>query len=240
MLKVLFETLEKRKKEDFFCVLSHALKQNERRFVITANPETLMLAEQHASLAAALTDKEVTVVPDGIGVVRAAESLGYEMHGRIPGVELSAFLFSECARLEKSVFLYGTKQDTLTALCEKLAHDYPTLRLAGAKNGYDFDDDEVMDEAARSGADVVLVALGIPRQEELLYRSLPKFEKGVLIGVGGSFDVLSGKLRRAPALFVRLNLEWLWRILREPRRISRFLRSNLRFLSRVRKVKKQL
>ena len=86
--------------------------------------------------------------------------------------------------------------------------------------------------------DLVLVALGVPAQEKLIARHLGNFSKGVFIGVGGSFDVLSGSKRRAPALFVKTNTEWLYRILREPSRLGRFYRNNIKFLGEVRKEAK--
>ena len=90
-----------------------------------------------------------------------------------------------------------------------------------------------------TGADLVLVALGVPAQEKLIARHLERFSKGVFIGVGGSFDVLSGSKRRAPAVFVKTNTEWLYRILREPSRLGRFYRNNIKFLGQIRREAKR-
>ncbi|MBP3685550.1 MAG: WecB/TagA/CpsF family glycosyltransferase [Clostridia bacterium] len=239
MLKEYLSKVDPRTKDAFFAALTDALKEETRLFVVTANPETLMLAEKTPALSDALLDPETVIVPDGIGVVRAAESLARPIHERVPGVEISEHLLREADGLNKRVFLYGASDETLTALQARVRHEWPNAQLVGAKNGYDFDDDQVMDEIAALSPDVVLVALGVPRQETLLYRHLGRFQKGVFVGVGGSFDVLSGKVRRAPLLFQKLGLEWLWRILRSPSRLKRFLSSNLPFLAKVRQLKKE-
>lgn len=239
MLKEYLAKVYRGSQAEFFAGITESLDRGERRFVVTANPETLMIGEARAEFDALLLRETTEIVPDGIGVVRGCEMLGYEMHGRVTGVELAAHLLQEAARLDKAVYLYGAKQEVLSALCEKLKGEYPSLRLVGAKNGYDHDENEVMADAAKSAPDVVLVALGIPRQELLIDRWLDRFESGVFVGVGGSFDVLSGKVQRAPALFVKLNLEWLWRILREPKRLKRFYDSNVKYISKVRRIRKQ-
>ena len=97
--------------------------------------------------------------------------------------------------------------------------------------------DKVFDKISKSNPDIVLVALGIPLQEKLIYKHLSKFKKGIFVGVGGSFDVISGHKKRAPKLLIKLNLEWLYRIAKEPKRIKRFYNSNVRFIFKVRKLK---
>ena len=123
----------------------------------------------------------------------------------------------------------------MSTLAKNLKAHYPAMTLH-YHNGYDGDKDSIMKEIAILSPDLVLVGLGVPAQEFLIHRHLRDFTKGVLMGVGGSFDVLSGMKRRAPALFVKTNTEWLYRILREPSRLKRFWRSNVKFLGEVRKA----
>lgn len=106
---------------------------------------------------------------------------------------------------------------------EVLKKNYPNLKLVGAANGYEKDKDNVFEKMARTKPDIVLVALGIPLQEKLIYKHLAKFYKGIFVGVGGSFDVISGHKKRAPKIFIKLNLEWLYRILKEPKRLKDFM-----------------
>ena len=103
----------------------------------------------------------------------------------------------------------------------------------GAVDGYVEDKDSVFEEMKEVKPDIVLVALGIPKQEILIYNHLKDFDKGIFVGVGGSFDVISGSKKRAPKIFVKLKLEWLYRITREPKRLKRFYESNIKYLLKI-------
>ena len=100
--------------------------------------------------------------------------------------------------------------------------------------------DIVFKEIIKLKPDVVMVALGIPNQEKLIYKHLKEFKKGIFIGVGGSFDVISGSKKRAPKLFVKLNIEWLYRICKEPSRLKRFWNNNVKFIFKIQKMKKKV
>lgn len=237
MLKDYFDKLYTGTQQDFFELAAANMDQGNRMFIITANPETMMIGDSDPDMDMALCSPDSTIVPDGIGVVKAAEQLGKHMNGRTTGVELSAYLIKHAGTTGKAVYFYGAKQEVLDALIAKVKEDNPDINIVGSHNGYGNCDEEVFAEIETLKPDLVLVALGIPRQEVLIHRNLANFDKGIFIGVGGSFDVLSGTKKRAPAVFVRCNLEWLYRILKEPKRFSRFFRSNVRFLSKVRKIK---
>ena len=224
---------------EFHALVSETLEKSGRMFVVTANPETFMKAESDAGFDKVLSDPETVIVPDGIGVVKGMNGIGLETHGRVTGVELAEHLLSEASRLKKRVWLYGARPEVSDALAEVIARDYPDAVVAGRLDGYGHDSDAVFEQIAADVPDVVLVALGVPVQELLIHRHLDKFSKGIFVGVGGSFDVLSGTKKRAPALFVKLNLEWLYRIVCEPKRIGRFYQSNVKFFSVLRKEKKK-
>ena len=114
---------------------------------------------------------------------------------------------------------------------------YSGIKLVGATNGYIEDKDKEFENIKKAKPDVVMVALGIPHQEKLIYKHLNEFDKGIFIGVGGSFDVLSGTKKRAPKLFIKTNTEWLYRILCEPKRLKRFWNNNVKFMFKVRRNK---
>lgn len=215
---------------EFFRVASDALEQDKKMFVVTANAETMMIAHRTPEFEALMADEEVTIIPDGIGLVKGMEKLGMKTNGRVTGVALAEHLLSEASRLHKSVYLYGAKQEVIDKLEEILKTKFSGAVVAGLKNGYDHKGDRVFSDIAAKQPDVVLVALGIPAQELLIYKHLAKFQKGIFVGVGGSFDVISGTKKRAPKLFIKLNLEWLYRMLCEPTRIKRFCNSHLKFL----------
>ena len=152
-------------------------------------------------------------------------------------MDLAEKLLKLAGQQGKSVYLLGAKEEVVSALAKKLRDQYPQIQVR-YKNGYGKDKDADFREIEALQPDLVLVALGVPAQEKLIARHLGHFQKGVFIGVGGSFDVLSGSKRRAPALFVKTNTEWLYRILREPSRLKRFYRNNVRFLGQVRREAK--
>lgn len=133
----------------------------------------------------------------------------------------------------------GAKQEVLQKLVERIKAEYSNIELLGYQDGYIQNKDEAFEQIAELKPDVVLVALGIPAQEQLIYKHYDKFDKGIFVGVGGSFDVLSGTKKRAPKIFIKLNLEWLYRITKEPKRIKRFYVSNVKFISKIQKMKRQ-
>ena len=240
MLRDYFDKLYTGTQADFFATAASALAEQKKMFVITANPETMMIGESRPEFDQVLCKPYTTIVPDGIGVVKAAEMLGMHPNGRVTGVELASFLIEQAGQMGKRIYLYGAKEEVVSALVQKIGQSPHAATIAGYRNGYGQNDDEVFEEICALKPDVVLVALGIPRQEILIDRWYDKFDHGIFVGVGGSFDVLSGKKKRAPKLFVKLNLEWFYRIVKEPKRFGRFYRSNVKFLSEIRKLKKQM
>lgn len=237
-MRSFFDKLYTESQVDFFHLMESQLQQEQRTFVVTANPEIFMQADGEEELSEMLLSNHTTLIADGIGIVKGAKMLGIPVAQRIPGVELAEFLLSSCASLGKRVYLFGAQKEVLETLKRTLSHQYPQLVIAGSCDGYVSDKDAVFDEILRLQPDLVLVALGVPQQEKLIYRHLEEFSKGIFVGVGGSFDVLSGLKARAPKLFIRLNLEWLYRILKEPSRLKRFYRNNVKFIFRVKKLKK--
>ncbi len=220
--------------EEFCQKAGDAMVSGKRLFVVTANPEILMHAGEDPAIRQLLLAEETAVVPDGISVVKAMNLLGLPAKERITGVDLADKLLRRAGEQGKSVYLLGAKEEVVSALAQKLKAQYPQMEVR-YKNGYGKDKDADFRDIEAFQPDLVLVALGVPAQEKLIARHLGNFSKGVFIGVGGSFDVLSGSKRRAPALFVKTNTEWLYRILREPSRLGRFYGTNIKFLGEARK-----
>lgn len=221
--------------KDFFSDMKEVLQREEKKFIITANPETFMMAQNHELLHKAILDPETIVIPDGIGVVKALRFAKLPVTERVPGVEFSEFLLEQANAMGKTICLFGASQEVMEAFLQKFRDHYPRIHVAGAYHGYHKDRDGIFDQIAEKKPDIVLVALGIPEQESLIYRRLSDFDKGIFVGVGGTFDVLSGVKKRAPAFFIKLNLEWLYRIGKEPKRFKRFFNSNVKFFSIIRR-----
>lgn len=236
-MKKYFERLYKNSAEEFAMELKERLVNEEKSFIITANPEIFTHAQKNADIDAMLMDGNVTLVADGISVVKAAAILGMDVKERITGVDLTRVLFQQANELSKSVFLFGSGQDTIDHMLAVLDRDYPKLKIAGAVNGYVQDKPAVFTQIKAAQPDIVLVALGVPAQEKLIYEHLSMFEKGIFMGIGGSLDVLSGLKARAPEFFIKNNLEWLYRIAKEPKRLRRFYDNNIKFMFRIMKLK---
>lgn len=236
-MKEYFEKIYKDGFTSFMKEIEDKVSQNEKTFVITANPETLMIGEEMPEFDAILKSEDTLIAPDGIGVVKAAGILGYPVKERVTGVEIVQRLLEILNAQGKSLYLLGAKEEVLEKFVEKIEKEYPNVRLVGHQNGYITDKDAAFQKIVELQPDAVLVALGIPAQELLIAKYYSQFEKGIFIGVGGSFDVLSGTKKRAPKIFIKLNLEWLYRITSEPKRIKRFYRSNVKFIAKVKEMR---
>lgn len=239
-IRKLLKRLYPNSQEEFHEDLKQALLLEKKTFVITANPEIVMKAEEDKDIEAMLLDERVQIVADGIGIVKAHEMLKLGNVERIPGVEIVDALFTYANKYHKRICILGAKQEVLDTLQAKFTQIYPDIVLASVVHGYVKDKDAVMKVFCKEKPDIILVALGVPAQEKLIYRHWDAFDYGIFVGIGGSLDVLSGIKKRAPKLFVKLNLEWLYRIVKEPSRLKRFYDSNVKFIYKVRKERKSI
>ena len=236
-MKELFDKLYNKSEESFYEILEKNLSQNKKTFIVTANPETFMMSEKDEEMRKLLLDNDTFLVPDGIGIVKAARMINYDVKERITGIDIANELLKLGNKQKKSIYLFGAKQEVIDSMEKVLKESYPNLNLVGMSNGYEKDKDKIFEKIVKTKPDIVLVALGIPLQEKLIYKHLDKFDKGIFVGVGGSFDVISGHKKRAPKIFIKLNLEWLYRILKEPKRLKSFYDSNVKFIFKVRRQK---
>lgn len=236
-MKKYIDRLYKNDKESYYKILENDLKNNTKKFIVTVNPETLIIAEKDLELKKILDDDSVSLVPDGIAVVKASKWLNAAVKERITGVDIAEKLLSIANENKYSLYLYGAKKEVIKKLVDKISSKYQGIRILGASNGYAHDKDKIMKEIVKLKPDICMVALGIPMQEKIIYKYLSKFNKGIFIGVGGSFDVLSDSKKRAPKFFIKTNTEWLYRIVTEPKRLKRFWNNNIKFILRVFKIK---
>lgn len=190
--------------------------------VFAVNPEKVMKARTDADLRTLLASATL-LIPDGIGVVLAARWLGLGRFGRVPGSELMPNLCARAAAEGYGVFLFGARPEVNDEAAAELVRRFPGLKIAGRQHGYVEDKDmpALIRRINDSGAQILFVALGSPRQEAWMHQHAPALRVKVAQGVGGTLDVIAGRVNRAPPLFLKLNLEWLYRLLREPRRVWR-------------------
>jgi len=173
------------------------------------------------------------VFADGMAVVWAAKLCGQPLPERIAGIDLFDRLLGLAAEEGRGVYLLGAKQDVLDALCARLATRYPTLRIVGTRNGYfaDSESDAIADAINASGADMLFLGMSSPKKEIFMAAQSRRLICRVCHGVGGSFDVLAGKTRRAPRWVQCVGMEWFYRLLQEPRRMwRRYLVTNTVFI----------
>ncbi|HEY8449963.1 MAG TPA: WecB/TagA/CpsF family glycosyltransferase [Bacillota bacterium] len=193
------------------------------RWIVTANPEILIAARRDATMARIL-EEAALVVPDGIGVVFAARWLGAPVPERVPGIELLEALLGAAAERGLRPYLLGARPEVIAEAARRIEQRFTGLRLAGWRDGYfALDDPRPVADVANSDADLLFVGMGAERELKWIYAHRQRLGVPVAIGVGGSFDVLSGRLRRAPVWMRRVHLEWLYRLLREPARWRRQL-----------------
>ena len=232
-MKEYLKKLYNKEKNKYFKLLENDLRHEHKRFIITVNPETLMLSEKDNELKEILDSKEFSFVPDGIAVIKAARKVGISISERITGIDIAEYLLKLANKNKYSIYLYGAKEEVLESLISKIKKEYNNINIMGYSNGYVKNKDKVMEEILKLKPDICMVALGIPHQEKIIYKYINKFKKGIFIGVGGSFDVLSGYKKRAPKIFIKLNIEWLYRIIKEPKRLKRFWNNNIKFLFKI-------
>ncbi|WP_245785642.1 WecB/TagA/CpsF family glycosyltransferase [Alkalimonas amylolytica] len=185
---------------------------------IAINPEKVMAARHDPKVAAMLSQAELRYA-DGIGVVMLMRRRLKQPVQRIPGCELWQSLMLRCAAYQVPVYLVGARSEVLAQTKVKLVHQ--GVPVVGATDGYFNDEQQLLAEIRQSGAKVIPVAMGSPRQEQLIARLRQQLPDCFFMGVGGSFDVFTGQVKRAPALWCRLHLEWLYRLLSQPSRIGR-------------------
>ncbi|MEW8970506.1 MAG: WecB/TagA/CpsF family glycosyltransferase [Mesobacillus sp.] len=200
-----------------------SIDSNGKMFVVTANPEIVMHAKDHADYMRTVSNADM-VIADGIGVIIGSKILNTPLPERVAGFDLLTELLKRGNEKNWRVFFLGAKDEVLQEAVRNVRKDYPNLVIAGSHHGYFKDDDtKVADLVREAQADMVFVALGFPRQENWIETYMPTFDKGLFMGVGGSFDVLAGHVQRAPEIWQKLNLEWLYRLLKQPSRWKRML-----------------
>lgn len=193
--------------------------------IITADSLAIARAKQDPDFKKIL-DRAEMVVPDGAGIVWAADFMGTPLPGRVPGVALVSQICEISAKAGYKIFFIGSKPGVAEKAAETIAEG-TKVSFVGIENGYFKPDSEeevkILEKIAESGADIVFVALGVPRQEDFITKLRKYAPHTVAIGVGGSFDVISGSLPRAPIWMQQCGVEWLFRLWLEPKRIARML-----------------
>ncbi len=199
------------------------LEQETPSYVVTPNAEIVNWCRHDAEAARAIGGADL-ILPDGIGVVQASRKLGHPLPERVAGIDFAAGLLEALSRTGKRVFLLGAKPGVAEKAARNLTERLPGLTICGTRDGYFTDEEAVLENIRESRADVLFVCLGAPRQELFIRKHLHQTGARLHVGLGGSLDVWSGEVKRAPKLWIQLNLEWLYRLLANPSRFFRVLK----------------
>ncbi|MFS0644766.1 WecB/TagA/CpsF family glycosyltransferase [Siminovitchia sp. 179-K 8D1 HS] len=220
-VEVLGVEFENATQKEMVDCIKDRIKQNKKTFIVTANPEIVMHAQRDPEYKNTLRSADF-IVPDGIGIIMGAKMLKKPLQERIAGFDLMSDLLGVANEERLNVFFLGSRENVIEQAIANVKRDYPHVQICGFHHGYfQGNDPRVAEMVKTSNPDLVFVALGFPRQEKWIRTYLDTFEKGIFMGVGGSFDVLAGAVKRAPSIWRRLNLEWLYRLIKQPSRWKR-------------------
>lgn len=210
--------------DDTVAYLTEAVKSGRPHQVITANPIMVMAALDNPEYKKMMQSADI-IVPDGTGIVWAAGVGGDPLNERVTGFDMLHELMKVGENYRWKFFLLGTTPEVIQAAAERLQMQYPAAIIAGYRDGFfgPEQDDEVIEEIRAAAPDLLFVARGADTQEPWIARYKERLGVPVMMGVGGSFDIISGKSKRAPKAFQKLRLEWFYRLLREPTRFKRML-----------------
>lgn len=201
--------------------------------IVTINPEMIETAQKNNEFSALLKNADL-VVPDGVGV-KLALKFRKVNQPQIAGCEFAKSIIEKASQRNEGVALLGAKQEVLDLTCEKLSEEFPNLKITYKRNGY-FDaaeEEKIIEDIKQSGAKYLFAALGAPKQEFFIKKCKEAGCNVKAIGVGGSFDVWSGLTQRAPEIWQKMGLEWLYRTLKQPKRLKRIFPTLPKFLFKV-------
>ena len=205
--------------------LEQRMLAGEQTFVVTANAEIIMMCQEDAAYNDIISHQAELVLPDGAGAVWAGRHLGYKVPERVAGFDLYNHLLALSAQKGYKAYFFGGSPGIAEAAKIKSEELYPGVQIVGCHNGYftDADVPAIIEEINNSGAEMLFVALGAPKQEKWILAHRAELKPRILMGIGGSFDVLAGKMERAPKWMQDASLEWAFRLYKQPSRFMRML-----------------
>jgi N-acetylglucosaminyldiphosphoundecaprenol N-acetyl-beta-D-mannosaminyltransferase len=220
-------------KSEALRIIEEAWQANKGLSVITLNAEMVIAAQSDIRLDRIIRHSHL-IVPDGAGVVFALKLAGHHAV-RVPGIELASAALDKASMLGVRVALVGGQKNVLDRLLNVLPQIYPGLNIVFSHDGYfsDEDEEDLLTGLAKTSPQLILLALGVPKQEYLLDSWRSSLPQTVSMGVGGSFDIWAGEKQRAPEAFQKLHLEWLFRLIREPWRFKRMASTLPKFAFQV-------
>lgn len=206
------------------------IKRRGGGYVVTPNPEILWMCRTDDELKSALKNAEM-VLPDSMGILLSARILKKRLKEKVSGVDFGIGLVEQLGKSGGSVYLLGAKPGVAESAAIQLEESCPGIVVSGIHHGYFDDDEQIIREINNARPDFLIVCLGAPRQEKWMQHNSDNLDVGIMAGLGGAIDVLAGNVKRAPESWQKRNLEWLYRLINEPRRIKRQIKIPLFFIT---------
>lgn len=204
---------------------------DSQNLIVTPNPEIILDAQKDPRITD-LINSAAMAIPDGMSLVIASKQLGQPLEERVTGIDFTHAALEWCAANGKNVYFFGSKPGIAEKAAENIMAEIPGLRIVGTHDGYfkPEEEEDIARSIANTGADFLCLALGAPKQEFFAekYKDIIKYKAA--IGIGGSLDVWSGTLQRAPEFYCKHNIEWLYRLIQEPARFKRMARIPMLFI----------
>lgn len=210
-------------KQEFTARAREMLRSKEKGYCVTPNAEILYESIQDGEFRALLNGAAL-VLPDGAGVVLGAKILGTPLKEKVAGIEFGEQICALLAETGGRLYLLGSKPGIAEEAGRRLAEKYPGLVICGTADGYFKDENAVIEKINEAKPDAVFVCLGAPKQEKFIKNHFEELDATLMLGLGGSLDGYAGAVQRAPKWMIDLSLEWLYRLLKEPKRLGRMMR----------------
>jgi N-acetylglucosaminyldiphosphoundecaprenol N-acetyl-beta-D-mannosaminyltransferase len=223
-IKILGLRVDRLTMDDALTVIQNFVSERTPRHVVTADASMVVLARDDANLKRIVLAADL-VTPDGAGILWASKLLGFPIRHKVSGVDLVEKLCKISSEKGLRLYFLGSGPGVAESAAANLITRYPGAAIVGTRHGFFTSEDEaaVVDEIAVANADVIFVAFGIPKQEKFIDRHKAALGIPVSIGVGGSFDVYSGLVKRAPVWMQNSGLEWIFRLYQNPKKISKVM-----------------
>jgi N-acetylglucosaminyldiphosphoundecaprenol N-acetyl-beta-D-mannosaminyltransferase len=214
--------------------IESSLASGKGGHVVTLNPEMIMQANKNSSLGEIIKSADL-IVPDSIGIILALKRGGIYNIPQLPGIELADHMIKESIEKNYTLGFLGASSEVISILIDELKKTHKNINIVFSHNGY-FDTEEeakILEELKKAKPQILLVALGVPKQEFWIAKYKEILNSSVMIGVGGSFDVWAKKVKRAPSVFRKFGLEWFYRLISEPSRFGRMFPTLPLFLLKI-------
>jgi len=196
---------------------------NIQNVIVNINPEIVVNNYKDKKIISKFNSEKFQI-PDGVGIIYASKLNKGQIKKRIPGIDLMKKICEESIKYNSRIFLYGTQPDIIEKAKEELEKTYSGIQIIGVCNGF-IDEDVAVERIKATKPDILFVGTGSPKQENFIFNNKDKLSTvKIFMPVGGSFDVISNCLKRAPECVTKMNLEWLYRLIKQPKRIFRQLK----------------